>query len=312
MSGDEDPNKQNWSGTFVRNRTEVVSVAILIFVTTELGLNFKKIPILGIDLAHDAPKGIFLIGMFGFFLYFLACWCVRCMVELKGTGLPKDYLASSLDPLTAELAKVREVSLPNWQERLPPLEEQWSLEMKQFWEQSGMGPIDLANWFNLSAVSRGLEKTKALETFEARLPEYEARIVQAQARLQETGRRVTEMGVERLHAFRIDTISELTKVGPEIGKRLDDIHLQIELLRVRLKHFRHALAWDKIVLGFWVPLVVAVLLVFISSPQAWLDTKQSVRALPGCFTDWKSCFLREDVTTTSEDNLGQSSRPSLP
>lgn len=115
-----------------------------------------------------------------------------------------------------------------------------------------------------------------------------------------------------LYAFQQDLDQKIEAYEVEVSARAEEVKAdlrdttnEIERIRKEIRSLAKALTWDKIVLGFWVPLTFSVLCVAYALPQAVYDMAPLKAAGSKCLPPTWSCFLRKAPT------LGDSSEASL-
>lgn len=290
---------KHWSGTFIRLRAEVLVLAALIFLVEKLG--FKNLPFVGDALSQEpARKNIVVFFLVVLFLYQLLCWCLRFWLELQETGLPSSYLADFVQRLTAQLNRVDELSqMPMVELQLQNHVSEWQRALADLKEAPRRDLADFASRINdhFEGYRQRLKELQPQDehpSFDATADRviatvdriYQQYLQQAQSAIQTSA----EAGQELLQEEQRVVTEIVESRGSDIKRSADLILANSQRILDQIASLKKALTWDKIILGFALPLLGAVSLVWTCIPDIVEDVPVALRHFV-CLLTLQNCPL---------------------
>ncbi|WP_428429555.1 hypothetical protein [Pararhizobium sp.] len=322
--------KANWSSSFARARTEMIVTTVIILAVTHLDMNLSKIPGFGIELAHGAPKATILAFLLLFFAYFLVVFVVKCLAEYRDVQLPagilssleeslKDHVnrlhtlpepahAEALDVHVAQLHRAvdeyKQATFKRYEQFLAYLPERWAVtdgnridavDFQHVLASIGKPMDEVARAGVVNAVQAEVDRSKKLNDLN-----WEQEVIKLNANAEAHLTSVREV----IDRFQLNLNSEIAQTQKDIAARAHDvkpilsaIQVDIDKIRSETRNLARALTWDKIVFGFWVPLIFALLAVGFSVPQAIADMKPLGSSIAKCSSPLKeNCWYRDPQT----------------
>lgn len=327
MSEEEAPSKAkaNWSSSFMRARTEMTATAVFILAVTHLGVT--KFPFFGSELSH-APKATILLFLIGFFVYFTLAFCVKFRAEHGDVGLPietLDRLDTGLhgkverlfsfqsrpfaDDVARHVETLNQAMTQYKNDAFAPIE-----SMAQFFKERwhaqphGMRPVFIEDVVPKIGIVMDEQTRNQILRFHnqalAEARQYNDKLYENNVlRLDRYASTHLETVTKTIDSFQQGLDDQIQAYQAEVAAKAEQVKLdmldtknEIERIRKEIRSLAKALTWDKIVLGFWVPLAFAVLCVAYALPQAVYDMAPLKAASSKCLPPTWSCFLRNAAT----------------
>ncbi len=310
-----------------------MSVTAMILVTVVwLDMDLTKLPGLGVTLAHPAPKGVVIALLLVFFLYFLSAisvkyWRENAQIRESASTLrqAEKTLGESIEKLLTfsppdHLAQVKAFSAAvegeyktyetRFLERLRALTE-WQ---SQRWNRGDLRTEHLGREAFMVSEVQGPLNREEVESLHKRYTwlmsesqrlsdmDYDRQLKDLANFGEEF---VTKNSAAMSEAFaNVDAKIEAAKQdftaqGPDIEKALNEVTKKTDALRKEMRRLAGAIAWDHLVLGFWLPVLFFSACVFLSIPKAIPDIKRSFSYFD----------ISPSSETTADVTINCSSRP---
>ncbi|WP_454746056.1 hypothetical protein [Ciceribacter selenitireducens] len=319
--------KGNWSSSFARARTELIVATVIILAMTHLDMNLSRIPGFGIELEHGAPRATILAFLLLFFVYFLVVFLVKYLAEYRDVQLPTDILrkletrlkehVSALQSLPQpahdeainlhvsqlhrSLDKYKEATFTRYGHLAAHLPQRWAIG-----DHNRIDEMDLQN--ALAKVGTPLDEQNQATTVRT----IQAAITQAKRfndlRYENEVKQLESAAEAHLVSVRADIEGlklnlegQISQIQSDIAAQANDvkpilsaIQVDIDKIRRETRDLARAFTWDKIVFGFWVPLIFALTSIGFSTPQAIADMEPLMARITQCLPPSKQqCWYRE-------------------
>ncbi len=333
MSADETSNSgaANWSSSFARARTEMIVTTMIILAVAHLEMNMARVPVFGIELSRSAPKATILAFLFMFYFYFVIVFFIKFLAEYRTVRIPIETIANLDDNLgrkmeslqlsslqvhnddIARYAKQINQSLDTYKKETFERHDYLRLDLNYRWEMLDGDVIranDLKNAFLAIGEQRDEKaKTQATETIQHALTEarklnsldYEKEIKRideaANSHLANVRSVVDDLQMS-LDQKIAQTLKDIAATANDVRPILATTQTEMEEIRKKTRNLAKALTWDKVVFGFWVPLIFALVSVGLSVPQAIADMKPLLPSVAKCLPPLdQQCWYREPPTS---------------
>lgn len=318
MSADETSNSDttNWSSSFARARTEMIVTTMIILAMTHLEMNMSRVPALGIELSRSAPKATILAFLFMFYIYFVIVFFLKFLAEYNTIRIPIETIANLDKSLGRQMESLQLNSLQVHYDDIAGYETQINNSLEKYknetferhdylrldrnyrWEVLDGDVIrvnDLKNALLAIGEQRDEKaKTQAIKTIQDALTEarklnnidheLEIKKLDDAANSHLVGIRSVIDGFQNSLAQKTSqTLKDIATTANDVKPILAATQTEMEEIRKKTRSLAKALTWDKLVFGFWVPLIFAVVSVGLSVPQATADMKPFLTSVVKCF-----------------------------
>lgn len=307
-----------WSPTFVRNRAEVITIAVLIFAFTMHAPGLTGVPF--VPLAGPIPRSPVLALLLISFAYFVIVWCLRAWIEFRDEEKLKDiqremtaaskHIESTLEIAHQQMASFELKAMPRgWIEDLDkrivldPRSVRSILGYSQmlsdrYREQFTMVGGGTFNPKNPPGADKYLEfATREIADWHAVVEAQGAEWQQEKLEHEAYIRAAIDKGKAEIDKAADEAKATIAAYGPRLSAALAGVHEVYEASTKTLKSYRHAVGADKVVLGYYVPLIFALSLVLLSLPQAIADTREGRAFILSCVGNIDfNCLYRSEPT----------------
>lgn len=299
----------------------MTATAVFILSVTHLGVT--KIPFFGIELSH-APKATVLLFLIGFFVYFTIAFCVKFRAEHGDVTLPietLDRLDTGLhgkverlfsfqsrpfaDDVARHVETLNQAMTQYKNDAFAPIE-----NMAQFFKERwhtkphGMRPVFFEDVVPEIGIVMDEQNRNQILRFHshalAEARQYSDKLYENNVlRLERYASTHLEIVTKTVDSFQRGLDEQIQAYQAEVAAKAEQIKLdtrdaknEIERIRKQIRSLGKALTWDKIVLGFWVPLAFSMLCVAYALPQAVHDMAPLTAVGAKCLPPTWPCFLR--------------------
>ncbi|ASP64367.1 hypothetical protein [Sinorhizobium meliloti] len=271
MSNDNEAPK-HWSAGFQRLRAEVIVLSLVLLAMTQLNVSLDKVPFLGLEVKpplHNKSPLIAFLYVFAF--YFMVAWYSRFRVEWAEVGLPARHLDDFVKNVRTQLDRVQSLdpldatAITNCIHSLTIASKNFNdsrdAAIKTYISEMCKSVSNLKHIEDVIASSKNVTRDEYIDNLE--------RTVSRVLALLDGRANAFGDGLKSFAQISAEAIEEAKRVvsgfeyrisqrSPELIKLAEAFDNKCRQYIEDATRIKHAITWDRLLLGFWIPFAFAL------------------------------------------------------